>query len=292
LASDVGAVWPGRVAADTSRPVLPSGRRNRAIWVSAGVLLLIGLAGAFGPWIGRLPAPVGGDIAAADLPIGSAHHLLGTDLVGNDVLARVLVGGRVSLEVAVGSNLLGLVVGGTAGICAGYLGGVVDAVASVSLDVLIGFPALVLALVIATGLGPGELHVVLALAFFSIPAYARLARAAAARLRREPFVSASELAGAGPVRVVLTHLVPNIAPQLLTFAGIGLSVTVVLEASLSFLGVGIRPPAPSWGGMIVQGQEYLAVKPSLVLVPAAFLSVTTIALNVLGAAVRERLAER
>jgi peptide/nickel transport system permease protein len=254
--------------------------------------MVIGLLCALGPLLGHLPPAVGGDIASANLPIGSPHHLLGTDMVGNDLLARVLEGGRRSLKVALASNLLGLVAGGAVGIAAGYVGGALDAGLAGALDVLIAFPSLILTLVIAAGLGPGELNLILALAFFSVPAYARLARAAAARIRAEQFVRAAELAGAGRLRVMLTHLTPNIAPQLLTFASVGLSVTVVIEASLSFLGVGIRPPAPSWGGMIVQGQEYLTIKPSLVLIPSAFLTVTTLALNVLGDCVRERLAER
>ncbi len=256
------------------------------------MLALIGLACVLGPHLVRLPSPVGGDIALADLPIGAAHHPLGTDMVGNDMLARTLIGGRLSLTVAVASNLLGLVVGGVLGLGAGYLGGAADAAATISLDILIAFPSLVLALVIATGLGAGEGHVILALAAFSVPAYARLARSGASRLRHERFVTAAELAGVGRARVMLTHLVPNLVPQLLTFSCVGLSVTVILEASLSFLGVGLRPPAPSWGGMIVQGQEYLAVKPSLVLIPGAFLAGTTLVLNVLGDAIRQRLAER
>ena len=256
----------------------------------ATVLLLIVLACGAGPWF--LPPATGGDITAANLPAGSAHHLLGTDPVGNDLLARLLTGGRFSLEVAAAANAAGLAAGGLAGMLAGYRGGALDTVTATVLDVLIAFPPLVLTLVLAAGLGPGELHLIAALAFFSAPAYARLARAAAAKIRRQRYVSAAQLAGVGPARVVLTHVAPAVLPELLTFGCLGLAVTIVLEASLGYLGLGLRPPAPSLGNLIAQGQEYLTVRPALVLAPGALLTVATLALSLLGDAARRRWVTR
>lgn len=282
-------VWQARVRRSWVRP---RGWGRVEIVLPATILVVVTLACVAGPSLGHLPPATGGDIAAADLPIGSPHHLLGTDMVGNDELARLLVGGRLSLEVAIVSNALGFIVGGLIGMLAGYRGGALDTSTTTVLDVLIAFPPLVLAMVIAAGLGPGEPNLILALSFFSVPAYARLARAAAGKVRRQRFVSAAELTGAGPLRVVLFHLAPNVVPQLLTFCCLGLSVTILLEASLGYLGLGLRPPAPSLGNLIAQGQEYLLLRPSLMLVPAAFLTATTLALTVLGDAVRDRSARR
>ena len=213
-------------------------------------------------------------------------------MIGNDVLSRVLAGGRLSMEVAVSSNTLGLVLGGLIGTYAGVRSGWVDRVTTTVLDALIAFPALVLAMVVSAGLGPGESHVIVALTFFSVPAYARLARAATLKVREEAFVRNAQLVGAHPARVVLTHVVPNVLPQLLTFACLGLSASVLLESSLSFLGLGVRPPAPSWGSMIVQGQEYVTTRPSLVVVPSLFMTATLLALNSQAEGVRRRSAQR
>jgi peptide/nickel transport system permease protein len=272
-------------------PAAASGLRAE-ITVPAALLALIVLACFAGPWLASLPSATNGDITAAGLPIGSAHHLLGTDPVGNDILARLLIGGRLSLQVAVGSTALGLVVGGLTGMLAGYRGGALDTSVATGLDILIAFPPLVLALVLAAGLGPGRWHLILALALFGAPAYARLARAAAAKVRHQRFISAAELAGTGPLRIVLTHVAPHVVPQLLTFCCLGLSVTIILEASLGYLGLGVSPPAPSLGNMIAHGQEYLTIRPSLVLLPAALLCLITVALTVLSDGARRYLAQR
>ena len=271
-------------------------RRRRGIpgavdfWVPITVLLLVVLACFLGPRFGRLPPATGADISQAGLPLWSAHHLLGTDPLGNDLLSRALAGGRLSLVVSITSNALGFLVGGLLGIASGFRGGRMDRVIATVLDVLMAFPSLVFSLAIAAGLGPGELHVILALAFFGIPAYARLVRALTLELREERFVDSARLVGASSCRIILTHVVPNVLHRLSTFACFGFSVTVTLEASLSYLGLGIRPPEPSWGNMIAQGQEYLAVEPSLVLVPSALLCVVLLSLNLLADSVRRRSA--
>jgi peptide/nickel transport system permease protein len=267
-----------RAACDASAP-----------WVPAAVLLAVVAACFAWPLTGTVPAPVGGDIAAAGLPSFSPGHLLGTDPIGNDVLARLLYGGRVALEVALASNVLGLVLGGAIGIAAGIAGGGADAVAARLLDVLIAVPALVLALLIAASLGPGETHVIAALAFFTVPAYARLARAQTRRIRELDFVVAARLAGTGELRIAVSHIAVNVAGHLLTFAFVGVSLSITFQAALSFLGLGVVPPQPSWGDMIATGQEYLTTDPALALIPSAALVVTVVALNALGDALRDRL---
>lgn len=272
----------------------PLARIGRAaeIWVPAVFLLALVLACFFWPLVGNVPSPVNANPLSANLPIGTPGHALGTDPLGNDVFSRLLYGGRVSIEVGLGSNLVGLVVGGAVGIAAAYRGGWPEAVVMRVLDVLIAFPSLVLALAIAQYLGPGELNVIWALSFFSVPAYARLARAQTLPLRGQDLVLAARVSGAKSGSILLRHIVPNVVPQLLTFASLGISVTIILEASLSYLGLGVRLPQPSWGDMISQGQQYLSLDPRLVLVPSALLLATVVAVNVLGDGVRARLAAR
>ncbi len=229
-----------------------------------------------------------GNILSSGLPPLSPGHIFGTDPVGNDIFSRILYGGRVSFEVGFGVTAIGLVVGGLLGMAAGYWGGITDAIIMRVLDVLIAFPALVLALAIAEGLGPSELHVIWALSFFSIPAFGRIARGATLALREQTFMLAARLSGTRGWRVILRHIIPNIMPQLMTFSLLGIGVAMILEGALSFLGLGIPLPEPSWGSMIAAGQQTLSASPDLVLIPSAFLFATVVSLNLLGDALRER----
>jgi peptide/nickel transport system permease protein len=180
------------------------------------------------------------------------------------------------------------VLGGLLGAFAAYWGSTVDTLIMRILDVLIAFPSLVLALAIAESLGPSKLHTNYALCFFSVPAFARLARAQTLRLRERPFMLAARLAGTRAPRILLRHIAPNILPALVTFLLLGVGVTIILEGALSFLGLGVPPPDPSWGNMIFDGQAVLSAEPKLVLLPSAFLFVTVLAFNLLGDALRSR----
>jgi peptide/nickel transport system permease protein len=240
------------------------------------------------PLFGIVPKPTGGNVLDANVPSFSSGHPLGTDQVGNDLWSRLLYGGRNSLEIAFAVNLIGLVVGGLLGAFAAYWGSFTDTVIMRILDVLIAFPSLVLALAVAQSLGASKLHTIYALCFFSVPAFARLARAGTLRLRERPFMLAARLAGTRAPRILLRHVAPNIVPQLATFGLLGIGVTIILEGALSFLGLGVPPPEPSWGNMIFDGQAVLSAEPKLVLLPSAFLFVTVLAFNLLGDALRAR----
>jgi peptide/nickel transport system permease protein len=264
--------------------------RGLRLWLPAGFLLLMLGACFVWPNIYTVPNPVRGSVLQAGLPPLSPGHVFGTDPVGNDVFSRILYGGQISFEVGFAVTAIGLVVGGLLGIAAGYWGGAVDTIISRVLDVLIAFPALVLALVIAEGLGPSELHVIWALSFFSVPVYGRIARSATLAQREQTFMLAARLSGTRGWRVMLRHIVPNITPQLMTFSLLGFGVVIILEGALSFLGFGIPLPEASWGSMIAQGQQTLSASPDLVLIPSAFLFATVVSLNLLGDALRERWA--
>ncbi|OLT16081.1 peptide ABC transporter permease [Pseudonocardia sp. CNS-139] len=273
----------------------PAGRsrlHRLGVVIPAGVVAFVALACFAGPLLLPVPAPVGGNVLESYLPAFSPGHLLGTDPNGNDILSRILHGGRSSLTVAVAVNVLGLVVGGTLGALSGAVGGVTDTVIMRLLDVLIAFPSLVLTLAVAQSLGPSQVNTILALAFFSVPAFARISRAATLRLRELPFMAAAGLCGTPGSRILLRHIAPNIAPQLITFGMLGMGIVIVIEGALSFLGLGIPPPAPSWGNMIAQGQQSLSATPMLVVWPSAVLFVTVLAFNLLGENLRSRWSER
>lgn len=269
-------------------------RRVRApeIVVPAGVLTVIVAACFLGPYVLPIPEPVGGNVLDSYQPAFSPGHVLGTDPNGNDILSRVLNGGQSSLVIALAVNLLGLLVGGTLGALSGFAGGRTDMVIMRLLDVLIAFPSLVLTLAVAQSLGPSRLNTILALAFFSVPAFARVSRAAVLRLRELPFMAAAQLCGTPWWRVLFRHLAPNVAPQLVTFGLLGMGIVIVIEGALSFLGLGIPAPAPSWGNMIAQGQQSLSATPMLVVWPSLALFVTVLTFNILGENLRSRWSRR
>ena len=285
---------PGALEAVTGPSAEPRGRwRSRlGLWIPAGLLALIFFLCFVWPLIGPVGSPTGGNILNANLPIGSPGHVLGTDQVGNDEWSRLLYGGRASLEIALAVNALGIVVGGLLGALAGYLGGWRDSVIMRVLDVFIAFPALVLAIAIAEGLGPSEVHTIWALTFFSVPAFARLARAETLRIRELNFIAAAGLSGTGHFRTLVRHVAPNIMPPLMTFALLGMGIIIVLEGALSFLGLGVPPPAPSWGNMISSGESVLSVQPRFVFIPSAALFITVVSFNLVGDALRSRWSQQ
>ncbi|SFL18829.1 ABC transporter permease [Geodermatophilus ruber] len=271
------------------------GRRrggNLGTWIPAGLIAFVVIACFLGPTLLSLPSPVGGNILESNQPAFSPGHFLGTDPNGNDILSRLLNGGQSSLWIALAVNILGLVIGGTLGALSGYVGGVADTLIMRVLDVLIAFPSLVLTLAVAQALGPSMTNTIFALAFFSIPAFARVARSAVLRLREMPFMAAAKLAGTPAWRMLFKHLAPNIAPQLITFGMLGMGIVIIIEGALSFLGLGIPDPAPSWGNMVATGQLSLSATPMLVVWPSVALLVTVLAFNLLGENLRARWSGR
>lgn len=290
------AVESGQFSLDQGALVeIASGPRRRSqwrasiqLWACVIVLVLIVALCFLGPYIFPIPNPDATPAMGA-LPLFSPGHLLGTDDIGRDMLSRTLYGGRVSIEVGLSAVGLGFAIGGTLGLVSGYVGGKTDAVISRLLDLFLAFPALVLALAVAAYLGPNERDEIFAIAFFTIPVYGRYTRAATLRLREEGFLAANRILGGRTSYVLFRHVLPNIFGALITFGLVTIAGAILAEAGLSFLGAGIRPPQPSWGNMIAEGQQYLSNAPHIFLVPAAFLFVTILAFNNLGDAIRERL---
>jgi peptide/nickel transport system permease protein len=264
--------------------------RSAELWIPAGFLLLLLLACFLGPIVFRAPSPVQGNIANIDLSMFSKGHLLGTDPDGYDEMSRLLYGGRVSLEVGFGSVFIGLVLGGTLGALAGLKRGAIESLIMRFLDMLLAFPALILAITISSYFGQSELHVIFAIGLVFTAGFSRIARAQTLRYREQPFLHAARLCGTSDRRILLRHIAPNILPNLLTFAVLLVGVGIGLEATLSFLGAGVPPPGPSWGNMITLGEAYLGQAPRIVVIPSIALLLTITSLNLLSDALRSRWA--
>jgi peptide/nickel transport system permease protein len=283
-------------AAPPPLPSLVSARQLRAqrigralrLWVPAGILIVMLALCFLWPIVYHLPSATNGNIIEAQEPPFSPGHWLGTDAVGVDIFSQLVYGGRVAFEVSAATTLIGMVIGMALGVTAGYVGGWTDAVISRVLDILIAFPALVLALVIAEGLGPSELHVIWALAVFSIPAFGRVSRGATLVVRGLPYMVAARLAGTRGWKIIARHVLPNIMPGIVTFSLLGIGIVIILEGALDFLGYGIPAPGASWGSMIANGQQVLTAQPEYVVIPSIVLLITVVALNMLGDALRER----
>jgi len=260
--------------------------------VTAGVLGLgvLVAAAVAAPWL-PTANPYATDLPARLRPPSSVH-VLGQDSLGRDVLARVLGGARISLVVGAAAVGISLAVGVAVGAVAGLGGRWIDEALVRVIDVFLAFPGLLLAVALASVLGPSVPNVVIALSALGWTGYARLTRVEVAALRRRDFVRAAEALGAGPVRIAVRHVLPLAARSLLVQATFGMSGAMVAEASLSFLGLGAPPPLPSWGAMIDEGRPFLLVAPHLVLAPGAALAVAVLALQLLGDGLRDRLDVR
>ncbi len=258
------------------------------IYIPGGFLLAMLFICFVWPYLYKIPPPVGGNILTAGLPVGSPGHILGTTVVGNDIMSRLIYGGRTSFEIIFAVQGIGLVVGGTIGVTAAMLRGFTETIMMRILDVIIAFPAIILVVVIVLGLGASEGTLIWALSVVGIPIFARVSRAGAVTVREQTYIVAAELSGSKRWRIALRHVVPNIMTSLLTFAVLGAGVVVIIEATVSFFGYGIPLPGPSWGNMIATGAQTMSTRPSLLLIPSIVLLATVIALNMLGEAMRRR----
>lgn len=229
------------------------------------------------------------------LPPG-ADHLLGTDEFGRDILSRTLFGTQISLLVGVLAVVLSSLVGTILGQIAGYRGGWLDDVLMRVMDALFAFPALLLALIINTILGNSLTNAIIAIAIVSTPGFARLARGSTLAIREREFVQAARALGAGDLRILGLHVLPNIAGPLIVNASNLMSAAIITEGSLSFLGLGVQPPTPSWGSMLRTGYGYLDTHPWLALAPGGATMIAVLAFNFVGDAIRDavdpRLRER
>ena len=226
------------------------------------------------------------------LPPFSPGHILGTDQLGRDTLSRLIHGARVSLSVAALSIVIGGGVGTILGILAGYFGKAVDAFIMRLADVMIGFPLLILAILFAAVFGPSFTNVVVILVLVMWAKFARIARGETLSLKEKDFVSAARVAGASPLQIIWQHIAPHLLNSVLIMASLQAAWAVILEASLSFLGAGVPPPEPTWGGMISAGREYVTTAWWLALFPGIAITLLVLSLNLLGDWLRDHLDPR
>lgn len=222
----------------------------------------------------------------------SAEHWLGTDELGRDMLSRLIHGSRASLIVGVGSALLAMVLGSLLGVVAGYLGGRVDSVIMRLMDVFFAFPAILLALTLVIVLGTDLRNIILALGIIYMPQFARVARGATLSVREEVYVEAALAIGNRDARVVLRHVLPNVASPIIVQTTVTVAFAILAEAALSFVGLGIQPPEPSWGAMLNTGKIYLEQHPYLTVFPGLFIMVAVLGFNLLGDGIRDVLDPR
>src|SRR6202158_459680 len=220
-----------------------------------------------------LPSPTDMDMLERRAP-ASALHWLGTDGLGRDELARLIHGARISLTVGLCAPVIGVAIGGALRMLAGYFRGRFESLVVGSMDVLLAFPPLILALAVTAYLGQSLLNLTFILGVLGIPAFMRVARAATLTLARREFVIAAQALGATHVRILLRELLPNVFLPLFAFFLLGVAVTIVVESALSFLGLGVPPPTASWGSMIGEGRESLAIPPGVALPPAGVMFLT------------------
>ena len=258
--------------------------------VGAVIVIVIVSAALFAPWV------VPFDPASQQLPLRldgpDERHWFGLDELGRDILSRVLVGARVSLFVGLVVVGVSATVGMAMGSIAGYYGGRVDQVISRVMDVLLAFPGLLLAIAVVAVLGPSLGNVVLALTLIGWVGYARLVRGQVLRAREFEYVVAARALGANTLRTLTKHVLPTALPAVTVQATLGMAAAILSEAALSFLGLGVQPPTPSWGTMINGGRAHLLDAPHLTIFPGVFLALVVLGFNFVGDGLRDRLDPR
>jgi peptide/nickel transport system permease protein len=261
------------------------GRRLGVIfWAAVLWIVLVAALAAFADLL-PLADPFRQALLARRAPPSFAH-LLGTDALGRDILARIVYGARASLEIGVLAPLGATLLGTFLGMLSGYFRGSFETLTIGATDVLLAFPPLVLALAIVAYLGQSVANVTLVLAILTVPAVTRIARAATLAIREREFVTASRALGAGPARILLREILPNIAPPLGAYFLVLVAITIVAEGILSFLGLGVPPPTPSWGSMIAEGRDSLDGAPHIAFIPAGAMFLTVLAFNLVGDTLR------
>ncbi|PZO68252.1 MAG: peptide ABC transporter permease [Paracoccus denitrificans] len=260
--------------------------------ILGGVLTVTVIAAAvFAPWLTSYDPMFDADLMSSELP-PSAEHWFGTDNQGRDVFSRVVYGARVSLTVGIVSQLINSAIGLTMGLTAGYFGGWWDDFVNGLTNVMLSIPSLVFALAVMAVLGPGIPSLLIALGLTNWAWTCRIARSSVLSLKTQGYVQAAQTLGYGDFRIMFTQLLPNMIGPILVMATLGIGDAVLAEAALSFLGLGIRPPAPSWGNMLTDAREAIRTTPWATIFPGLAVFATVLGFNLLGDGVRDLLDPR
>ncbi|MGH1570620.1 ABC transporter permease [Methylobacterium sp. P31] len=274
-----------------TRLILRRGLRHTGFLIGAGIFGLIVLAALAAPLIAPHD-PYAQDVSRRLIPPvwqakGSWDHVLGTDKLGRDYLSRLLYGGQISLLIGVSAALISGLIGTTLGLYAGYFGGWVDSVVSYVVTTRLAMPVVLVALAMAALVGGSLKVVVLVLGFLLWDRFAVVTRAATQQIRNQDFVSAARAAGLTDLRIIRQEILPNIMNALIVVATLEVAHAILLEAALSFLGLGVQPPLPSWGLMIAEGKQYMFFQPWVITIPGVALLLLVLAINLLGDGLRD-----
>lgn len=267
-------------------------RRDRFALAGLAVIALLLVAALGAPWLAPYDPAVqffdGLTLQGQPVPPSEAY-LLGTDLLGRDLASRLLYGARTSLVIGVAANGAAVMVGTCLGLVAGYVQGWLGAGIMRFTDLMMAFPALLLAIALAAIFAPSLWIVAMVIALVNWVQIARVIYTETTALAARDYIEATRALGAGPARVLFLHLLPHLVPTILVYATLGIATTVLLEATLSFLGIGVRPPMPSWGGIIFESQSYFLTAPWLVFFPGFAILLSALAFNLVGDALRDAL---
>jgi len=261
-------------------------RRDRSFQLGVGLVALVAVAALLAPWLAPFD-PVSGDLRNAYLLGPGGRFLLGTDSQGRDVLSRVLYGARLSLAVGLISQAVSVTLGVVLGLAAGYYGRWVDATLMRLADITLAFPTLLLLIAVAAAVTPSLPVVFLVIGVVGWAGMARLVRGQVLVIKHAEYVTAARALGAADRRVLLRHLLPNVATQVIIAATLGIAGAIMAEAALSFVGLGAQPPTPSWGAMVAEGRDLLRVAPWVSLAPGIAIGMAVLGFNLVGDALRE-----
>jgi peptide/nickel transport system permease protein len=261
--------------------------RNKTSWAGLILLLFMVSLAVLAPWISPYD-PVDQSILERLNP-ASSEHLLGTDQFGRDILSRILWGARISLSVGTISVLMGMAVGTVLGIFAGYKGKYWDYMIMGVMDVFMAIPTLLMGLMVVAVLGPNLVNLTIAIALTVAPRFARIARAPTISIKNRDFIEAGRAMGFSDLRIMAGHIFPNILRELFVMGSLWIATAVRIEASLSFIGLGVKPPTPTWGGMIREGFQNILSEPWISIYPGIFILVTVLAFNLLGDGLRDAI---
>lgn len=273
-----------------ARTILSTFARNKTALFGVIVILVLSLAAVFAPLISPTD-PLHMDFEAL-MQAPSLEHPAGTDSLGRDNLSRIIWGGRVSLQVGILSMAIATVVGVSAGLAAGYYGHWIDTIIMRIVDAILAFPALLLAILMVAVLGPSLRNAMLAIAVAFIPSFARVTRANTLSIREKEYVEGARAIGASAVRIMLKTILPNTLSTVIVQVSLGMSYAILIEAGLSFLGLGIQPPTPSWGYMLATGREFITLAWWLTTFPGLAIFLTVLSWNFIGDGLREALDPR
>ena len=262
-------------------------RKQKVALVALVVIILLVLMAVFAPFVAPYDPSAPDYNAVLEGP--SAAHWAGTDAYGRDILSRIIWGARISLSVGFLSVSLGALAGVSLGIISGYYGGWVDAAIMRFCDLLLAFPGILLAIAVIAVLGPGITNVIYAVAIFSIPVFARLARGTTLQLKRTVYVDASRAIGVTDWVIMMRHILPGTLPNVIVYFSMRIGTSILTAAALSFIGLGAQPPSPEWGAMLADGRTYMGVADHLTVFPGIAIFVTVLAFNLFGDGLRDAL---